>query len=206
MPKDAIELANDFSAHVRYLDTTRRKLERLFAMGVVVKRDIDQVYSGIYMECLTSFERLIEDLFIGLLSNRLVTSQTDTVPLVEFRNKQAIRPMVYAGRNYVDWIPYHQTEERAKIFFRNGQPFTNLNAHDKNVIGQCTYVRNAIAHKSLRAKKVFDEQVLSRLPPLMAREKTPTGHLRSVFRNNPMQTRYENYVFEMTALARKLCS
>jgi len=105
---------------------TRKKMEHLYLKRDVVRRDIEQVYAGLFMDTLTTFEQLIEDLFLGLLSGRFTIQQQIVVPLMAFRNKTAIRPAVYNGRRYVDWLPYYRTEERAEIFFRAGGPFTNL--------------------------------------------------------------------------------
>ena len=207
MSRNALTLSENFAGHLRYLELTRRKMERLYSAGSVVRRDIEQIYSGLYMDSLTSFESLIEDLFVGLLSGRFsAVSQGAGAPLATFKNKQAVINVVYGGRNYVDWLPYNRTSERAKIFFRDGVPFTNLDKNDENHILQCLSVRNAIAHKSDHAKRLFERRVLANHSPLMAREKTPTGYLRSVFRQNPAQTRYEQLVVGLSAIATKLCS
>ena len=206
MPRDALALSDEFARHIHYLDLTRRKMERLYLAGSVVRRDVEQVYSGLYMDSLTSFESLIEELFVGLLSGRFSIGRGTAVPLVAFKNKQAIRPAVYGGRPYVDWLPYDRTLERAEIFFRRGVPFTNLDDDDKNFVRQCSSVRNAIAHKSAHAKRLFEQRVLANHSHLMARERTPTGYLRSVFRQNPAQTRYELLVVGLANVATKLCS
>ena len=113
--------------------------------------------------------------------------------------------MVFGGQNYVDWLPYRHTEQRALAFFRNGSPFTHLNGQDKALIEQLLYVRNAIAHKSDHAKRMFDEKIISTLS-LTPREKTPAGYLRSIFRTAPNQTRYEYLILEIAAVAQKLCN
>ena len=207
MPRNAVVLSEKFAGHLHYLDLTRRKMERLFLTRRVVRRDVEQVYSGLYMDSLTSFESLLEELFIGLLSGRFITAdQGAGFPLKTFKNKQAVINEIYGGQNYVVWLPYRRTSDRARTFFQDGAPFTSLDGGDLNHIAQCLAVRNVIAHKSDYAKREFDKHVLARRSHLMAREKTPTGYLRSVFRQRPAQTRYEELVLGLATIATKICS
>jgi len=203
--KSAICLSEEFSGHLGYLEQTRNKMERLFLEGSVVNRDMNQVYVGLYFEAITSFERLIEELFVGLLSGRFVTSSAPVVPLLQFSNRRAVRSVVYGGRDYVDWLPYDRTEDLANRFFRKGVPFTSLDTGEKTLIRSCLDIRNAIAHKSRHSVQTFERRVLGS-QNLMQREKTPPGYLRSIFRTAPIQRRYQYYVFSMSSIAHKLCS
>ena len=204
MPRTTTSLSSEFSGHLRNLEMTRTKMERLLSTGDIVTRDINQVYVGLYLEVIASFERLIENLFIGLLSGGLITNSKSVVPLISFRNRQAIRAIVYSGRNYGDWLPYDRTEQLANRFFRQGIPFTSLDSSDKDQIRTCLYIRNAIAHKSRYSKRIFERYVLGS-QSLMPRERTPVGYLRSIFRAAPIQRRYEHFTIAMATIASKLC-
>jgi hypothetical protein len=46
-------------------------MEKLFSKGAIVRRDIERVYEGLYLDTITSLENLIERLFLGLLTRRL---------------------------------------------------------------------------------------------------------------------------------------
>ena len=205
MPRAATSLSSKFSGHVRYLDMTRNKMERLLSTNDIVIRDIDQVYAGLYLDAVASFERLIEDLFIGLASGRLTVSSVQAVPLVSFTNKRAMYEIISGGRRYVDWLPYNRTEDLANRFFQQGLPFTTLSNSEKRQIEMLGFVRNAIAHRSDHSKRVFQNNVIGN-QSLMNREKTPAGYLRSVFRVSPLQRRYDDFVNSMAAIAIKLCS
>ncbi len=74
MARPAMSLANKFIGHLNHLEKTRTKMEKLLTTGAVVRRDIEQVYAGLYLEAITSLERLIENLFIGLLVGRANSS------------------------------------------------------------------------------------------------------------------------------------
>lgn len=205
MATPAVKLARELVGHLHYLERTRAKMEALLAKDVIVRRDIEQVYAGLYLEAITSLEQFIEDLFIGLLVGRIDHVSLGIVPRVSFKSDIVARDVVHGGRQYVDWFPYHLTEERSKAFFRNGLPFTRLESSDKEQIIYFLSIRHAIAHKSRYSQRRFEQRVLGTLP-LMPRERTPAGFLRSVFRIAPIQTRYENLVGQMATLALKLCA
>lgn len=205
MSKPASSLAKELIGHLRYLEFTRFKMEKLLIAGSIVRRDMDLVYEGLYLDSITSFESMIENLFIGLLSGRTICGSPSVVPRITFSSNRVARDIVFGGKNYVDWIPYHHTEKRAKAFFRNGMPFTRLIKSDKGKIENLLYIRNAIAHKSSYSKHKFEREVIGSLP-LITRERTPAGFLRSRFRISPVQTRYENLMTDMILIASKLCS
>ena len=182
MPRSSALISNDFRGHLRSLDMTRRKMERLLVTKQIVVRDINQIYAGLYLDAIASFEKMIEDLFIGLATGRLASNSVQIVPLISFANNISVRPAIFGGRGYVDWLPYDNTESRARVFFRKGIPFTSsLDGNDKQRIRTFGYIRNAIAHRSDYSKRVFENRVLAN-QNLMRGEMSPAGYLRSVFR------------------------
>lgn len=179
-------------------------MESLFSTGAIVRRDVEQVYAGLYMNAVTSLENVIEELFIGLLVGNLRTGTSGVAPRVIIKSARVARNVVFGGQNYVDWFPFDRTIKRAKAFFRGGRPFTSLTSTDKQTLDKMLYLRHAIAHPSSHAKRMFEEKVVGTLP-LTSRERTPTGFLRSPFRVTPHQTRYENFISEMAHVANVLC-
>lgn len=204
MPRSANLLAKEFRSHLSYLETTRRKVERLASKSLLVRRDIEQVYSGLYLDAVTSLEHFIEDLFMGLLVGKVQCSSGDVHPRVVVPSYAVARDVVYGRSNYVDWFPYERTEGLGKVFFRDGLPFTRLARDQKREIETLIVVRNALAHQSPHARLRFEQDVIGNLP-LIPREKTPTGFLRSPYRSAPVQTRYEYFVTQMVSIYASLC-
>lgn len=202
MPKPASVLSNRFAGHVNYIDKTRLKIELLFSQKRIVRRDIERIYEGIFLDVIATFEMFIEDLFIGLLVNK-INHKGKIFPKITFNSEVTARKIVFAGRNYVDWLPYNHTETRAGIFFRNGLPFT-LDKPDKQILAQYLIVRNAIAHRSKHSQKTLYKEILSPLN-LLSREQTAAGYLRHIFRTSPSQTIYENAVIDIVTIAKKIC-
>jgi hypothetical protein len=187
-------------------------MEGLFSSKELVRRDIEQVYKGLYIDAFTSLEQSIETLFIGLLVGNIAPNSNQVRPKVMFDSYQTARSVVYAGRPYVDWLPYEKTEDRAKIFFRGGKPFSCLSKQqiskhqlsDRQKLQRLQYVRNAIAHKSKYSVRVFENKVIDGRPINYSYEKRPAGFMRVTYRNNPAQTWYELFVSEMVDVLRTI--
>ncbi len=205
MAKQANTLSLDLISHLRRLNSTRKKLEKLFTSGEITRLDIEQVYIGLYLDAIVSFERFIEQYFISLLVAGRLIAPPNTIPRVTFASSIVARDVILGGKSYVDWLPYKFTENRAEAFFRSGLPFTSLTKAEKNTIEDFMTIRNAIAHKSGHSIKKFETDIIGNLT-LPRKERTPSGFLRSIFRTTPMQTRYENLILEMAAIAQKLTS
>jgi len=179
-------------------------MERLFSQGHVVLYDVSLFYEGAFLRTITSFEALIEELFIGILSGALASSRQVTTKAT-FRSRAIAREIMLGGRPYVDWLPYRHTENRAEAFFKNGHPFTALSKQDKGELDRILLIRHAIAHQSRSAKANFEKTVLGSLT-LLPSERTPSGFLRSRLGVSPPRTQYEEIVGTFNLLARKLCT
>lgn len=204
MATPATDLVASFISHLNTLEKTRKKMEFLLSQSHIVPRDIEQVYKGLFLDIATSFERLIEELFFGLLTKKLSHSSSSVTPHDIFKSNYWARIIVLGNQNYLDWLPYDKTEKRAETFFKKGVPFTKLDSTDKSTLHKFYYIRNAIAHKSKYSNKKFIKEVIGS-EPFIQRDKTPARFLRNIFRINPSQTRYENIVTDIVVIARKLC-
>ena len=203
MPKSAPDFVNDLWGHLKNIEKTRSKTERLYQEGSLVRRDLERVYAGLYVDAITFFENFIEDLFVRLLVGTAIHPSRLVVPKITFKSHDTCRNIVYGGGAYVDWFPYNLTQRRARVFFRNGLPFTGLDSSDKKNIDRMLRIRNAITHKSKHARKKFDQEVTNGLL-LLPHEKTPAGYLRSNYAISPPQTQYELIRNNIVAIAREL--
>lgn len=204
MPRQAKYLCLKFKKRSSELDAIRVKMESLLRSGALDAIDVEEVYSGLFLDIFTDFEALIENLFFGLVSRELHTVVNPVNRKIIIRPISMIRDVVFAGKPYLDWLPYDErTIPRAKRFFQNGEPFTllNLDPH-KTDLQNYHLIRNALAHKSDSATKKFENfiQGLTLLP----REKTPCGYLRSVPYGS--QTQYEIVVINLQIMANTLCA
>lgn len=201
MPPPALHKLATNIANIEY---TRSRIEKLHTQNRVVKRDVESMYEALYLRAVTGFEVFLEELFIAILKEKIIYKRGRAVVRMKAASDKALIEILLQGREYLNWLPFTYTEERAKIYLRDGKPFTEFSNGDKSMIKTIIIVRNAIAHKSPNAMKEFRDKVIgSRL--LLPREKTPAGFLRSVARRSPDQRQFEIYVSELSRLASKLC-
>jgi len=203
MTGKSVDLASEFIQDVGALEVTRHKMESLLSNGHINETDIVQFYNGLYLNLFVEFERLLDELFFGLLSGDISTS-LPVVRIVPPISSDLARSILLIGKNYLDWLPYENTLERAKVFFQDGMPFTLLNDQNRSNLSRYVYIRNAIAHRSDYAVSQFIKHIIgdSKLPP---RERTPVGFLRGNFRSAPSQTRYELVVQELKSISLIIC-
>ena len=202
MPSPSSILSDEFVRRLKSLEQTRKEVESLCRRGELTRRATEQVYGAILLNTVTSFEELIESLFLGLLDGTL-RPRTGVRPRMTFKSSVVAREVVLGGRSYVDWFPYTRfTEKRAGAFFTGGRPFTEPSDADKKFLENLMIIRNAIAHQSLHSRKQFEREIISGIA-LLPRERTPVGYLRSLL--TPTQTRFEQLSAECARLAYQLC-
>lgn len=160
------------------LERTRVRVEDLHAKSLLNSRDLDVVYEGLFLECVTAFETFLETLFFATVMGQLDFPVRRVKSRIEVRSSQVLRVIVKGDRQFVDWLPYEHTERRAKMYLRQGRPFSDLTDAQTSLIQRVVWTRNAIAHQSREARQKFDRNVLGSTP-LLPRERSPAGFLRS---------------------------
>ncbi len=204
MAKSSIELLDSFGRKLKGLEQTRKKQEILFSNGKLVLRDTEEVYAALFLGVMVSFEALIEDLFIGLLSGKVFSRYSNINVRVKIHTNTVAREVILQERKFFNWIPYNNTKNIAKIFFTGGRPFSLVTTDNEKHIDKCLTIRHAIAHKSRHAVSKFQREVLGSLS-LTPREKGAKSFLRAQFSANPPTIYYEQLVGELFRIASKLC-
>jgi len=204
VPKSSAELLDSFKRKLRVLENTRKKQEALLSNGKLVRRDIEEVYAALFLGLVVSFEGLIEELFIGLLSGKVRSRRPKVNVRVKTQSDKVAREVVLQGRKFFDWLPYERTINIANVFFTGGRPFTLITQNEQNHIDKCLTIRHAIAHQSRHAVNKFKKELLENLP-LTPRDKHPKSFLRSQFSANPPTNHYQQLVGKLSNIASKLC-
>ncbi len=203
MAKSTAAISTDFKKRLNSLEYTRKRIDKLSIDGLITRRDIEQIYQGLFLEATAAFESSVEKLFLGLLTKKITPNSTRTIPKVFFSSNAIAMPIIFNGP-YYDWFPYYKTLQRANHFFKNGHPFTVLNRSDEDKIEIFLIIRNTIAHKSAHAKKRFEVNVIGSTT-LSPRERRVGTYLTSNFRSSPQQTRYKNFILSMASIFEKIC-
>jgi len=204
MAKSAADVFLALQGRYIKLDRTSAKVNKLHAVGKISAFDVEQIYSGIYLDAFVSLERFIEDLFLGYVSGQVTLPTKAAKPLVTISPSSKAKEVMLGGKNFLDWIPYDaNTKKRAQIYFNGNSSFLSLSKQDENLLGQLHQIRNALAHRSTHSIGVFHRLVVGNLP-IVPRDKRPGNFLRTIFRANPSQTRLQYYLFEMLEIAKRL--
>lgn len=199
----SIQIFDNFKKYLKRLYFTQQKTEKLCSQQRISIRDIEQVYRGLFLDAVATFEECIETLFIGLSTGRIRLRSTSRVSKVSLKNTSTARPIITGG-NYYNWFPYHRTKKKAGYFFKNGHPFTVLSRRDMDLIKRITIIRNAIAHKSDFAKKKFENTIIGSTS-ILPREKKVAAYLRGRYSFSSINTRYEDLITQMAYIIEKIC-
>jgi len=196
------EAGERLGARLRRFERTATKLEREFRKGAFTRTDLEALYEGLFVAAIVEFEKFLERLFMDAVLGKSSYPPSRVATRLDVRSSQVLDSLIRGTRRYVDWLPYSDTEHRAKLYLRGGRPFTDLDSSERNTIDRWLWLRNAIAHASKHSQDVFADHVIAGIP-LPPRERTPAGFLRSQIR--PDVTRFANILAEMRAVAAKLC-
>jgi len=188
---------------LRSAERTRSRVEKLTILGHLSRKDAEIVYSALFLSIFTRFETLLEELFFGVLVGRIDGRPINASPRIKVASDQIAREIVHQKKDYLDWLPFNRTEDRAVAFLRGGRPFTALDDGDRSRLKIMLVIRHSIAHRGRHAQEQFREKVLGSLP-LTPRERSPAGFLRSQYRISPPQTRLELFSQQVRAIALKL--
>ena len=108
---------------------------------------------------MLEIELQLERLFIELMLRKRVLP--GVVPRTTYNSLRVLSDHIRQGRNYAAWLPYDDTERRAKIYLRGGRPFTDLSRQGRKAFAEMGAIRNLLAHESNHSKVVFERIVLS---------------------------------------------
>jgi hypothetical protein len=179
-------------------------MDKLFTVGRIRRTDLDSVYEALFLRAVTSFEVFLESLFIAILEGRAKYSKRRVQVLMSVSSREALMQILLQGDSYMDWLPFANTERRAKLYLKDGRPFCELNDGDKSIIKTITVIRNAIAHKSPHALSEFERTVIGSRS-LLHYERRPAGFLRSRITSGPAQSMFEVYMGQLGKCAGLLC-
>jgi hypothetical protein len=178
-------------------------MEELYATDRIRRRDLESVYEGLFLRAMNALESFLEGLFIEVMLGNARFPGNRVAVRVAIASRGTLWEVLLQGDDYLDWLPYGRTEERAKTFLKNGRPFTVPSDGDRSKLKQCMVVRNAIAHTSPFSSEQFEKKVIANLN-LSSRERTPAGYLRSVARTSPTFVRFQICASDLADIASRI--
>ena len=194
------DLFKRFGSAIGRLERIRGRVDSALAAGAIRPRDAETFYESLLLRGSTYLESFFEELFCTILLGRIGYPASRVRAVVPFSSTRQLHRVVWAGKQYLDWLPFEHTKRRAEIYLRRGYPFCELDAGQLSRLKYIHIIRNAIAHSSDHARGEFRRVVLSG-HHLTKSEKTPGGYLRAVAIVNPRTTRLALLLNDMLVVA-----
>jgi hypothetical protein len=189
MPKPAEEVLDGIRARAGSTAQYLRRIEAVHVSGGLTSADVEQAYRGAFLYFHSHVENTLEYLFIGLIRGRVTHRRAAVRSLVNIPSDRVATKVVFNGRRYADWLPYSRhTFERAGVYFAEGRPFSEISKSDRESLDALTIIRNALAHDSSHAIRVF-RKTFTDGKALPAAQLRPAGYLRGPHAIG--QTRFE---------------
>ena len=166
MPRPSSVIADDVASRARGLDLFLQRIERLHRERKLSKGDVERAYSGGFLEFYAFAERSLERLFLGLLRGRFTSTHAGVRSLITVNSDAVAYAIVTGDRSYADWLPYGRyTAKRAGAYFSAGRPFSVLDKIDVGAFERAGLIRNALAHQSGSANRLFEEKMITGKSP-----------------------------------------
>lgn len=179
-------------------------METLASNHSIPVSDLKYVYAGAFISFMTETEQRIQELFMGLVMQRIAHPRLSIRPLVAIRSESVLRKVLIGERSFADWLPYDTTtRKRTKAFLSSGEPFRSLSGPHRKSLERASVLRNAIAHQSGSARRRFIETFVEG-KALPVSEQNPAGYLRGY--HAPGQRRINLIFSEVTQAIGSLCN
>jgi len=88
-------------------------------------------------------------------------------PLASFKSRHRVlvtdrdtaHDLIRGGRNYVDWSELSVVRERARVFFKNGEPFESSLSAVSDDVRKMKIIRNLCVHQSQHAEGQYQKMI-----------------------------------------------
>ncbi|MBI1189512.1 MAG: hypothetical protein GC200_02370 [Tepidisphaera sp.] len=160
-------------------------------------------YEGLFIRLIVALESYLESFMGELLDGTFNSAMPGFKRIVTFHDTATREAALLHGRDYIDWLPYARTVEVAKLYLKDGVPFSQAKPAHFGDVKKMVRIRHAIAHSSPHAKRLFDEKVIGNAK-LPADELSPAGYLIGAANSNPRTSRLANFLAQVMDLARTI--
>ena len=179
------------------------RMSDLRARGQLTSTEEDLIYESAFLASCGQFEAILKVLLQEFVCGVPSSTPQALHALVRPRSRQAFDVVLRQGRPFAECLPYDKLADLAKLYLRDGRPFTDIGVvmpAERQLLSEAVLVRNAIAHRSDYAMRQFRTKVpgVDRLPP---NRQFPGPHLKKVFRIQPEQQYIEAYFGCFEAMA-----
>lgn len=181
------------------------RIEKKFDSRSLRVTDVEFVYSSSFLSVCCQWESLLEEILFEVVCGEESDKKGNT-RLASFNSRITFEKLLLVGgKEYIAISNLKKAEEIATIFVANGRPFSEVSDTNRTHIQQAFWIRNAIAHESSFARRIFREKVPG-VDILPTSKRFPGAFLRHQFRVSPSQRRFELYFAAFQSAAREIAA
>jgi hypothetical protein len=182
----------------------RRLLERqiqLHRSGGIPVTDLESIYELAFLNVFVGFENDLTEL---LKTNLMLEKGKDgKVRSIFLPKNRALADKLLIGTNrYFQLLPVEQMEKIARVYLKNGEPFTTLDNGKKASVTKAYAIRNHIAHRSSESRASFRKKVLNNVA--LPKASSSAGYYLRCNLSRTV-TYFDHHVSEIGSCLRHLC-
>ena len=179
------------------------RIERQFDNNRLQVTDVELVYESSFLSVCSQWESLLRETLFEVVCGEESTKRGNT-RVATFKNRSHFRKLLlFPDRNYIGIPGLSRAQGLASLFVAKGRPFSVVAEPNRTHIQQAVLVRNAIAHQSSFAVKIFREKVPG-VASLPTSKRMPGAFLWHEFRVSPTQRRFELYLAAFQSAANEI--
>lgn len=192
-----------FNKRVSSFQKRCARIERQLDKNRLRVTDVELVYESSFLSVCSQWESLLRETLFEVVCGE-ESSKRGNTRVATFKNRSYFRKLLlFPDKDYIALQDLGRVEKIASLFVSKGRPFSAVSEENKTHIQQAIWVRNAIAHQSSFAVKLFREKVPG-VVSLPTSKRIPGAFLRHEFREAPRQRRFELYYAAFQSAANEI--
>jgi len=186
------ELTAKYQRQLRGLRRHCQRVDRLHLSGALGVKDCELVYESGFLTAFAHWEHFLWELIVQAVCGP-PSPKPGNSRLLKPRSRAAFTKILLQNRSYLSLSSYPEVVKCARLYLKEGRPFSALDDTYRTRLEEARYVRDAIAHRSRYAITRFRQRV-GGVASVPQSRRHPGPFLRHVYRVSPTKTRLDLYV------------
>ena len=159
-PNKPISALNAFNAKVTVCKKFADSMSLSVNSPIHNKHHREMIIEVAFLQTITAWERFIESSFLLYATGKTASLRYCPKRKIKPPTKEIAHAILLPeGRPFADWLNAEIVGNRAKKFFKEGDPFTLYLGSKSNCLKQVNSIRNAIAHSSLHSEEKLEDVI-----------------------------------------------
>jgi hypothetical protein len=155
------------------LDTIHKMADKVEGSADLNVIEKEKLFEGIFLDAFKSFERTIENLFIGGMLSKEIIKRKKFCSYVHPKNSAHAIDILLLEKDFIDWTNPESIIRRAEALFQNHSIISDCIKNNMQFLTDAKRIRNSIAHESDDSNKQFIKVLNKYFGTHPVRRKTP---------------------------------